>query len=1176
MKTPGNPSGRKKRTKPSHIQASRAPAAGGLQSDGAPGSATLPAAQDQPDADGTVSKQSTIEDITDRKRAEETLRFNESRLEALLRLDEMGEAPLAGITRFAMEEGVRLTQSRMGYLAFMNEDETVLTMHSWSRTAMAQCRITEKPIAYPMETVGLWGEAVRQRKPIVTNDYPAPSPLKKGYPAGHVPVTRHMNVPIFEGGRIVAVAGVGNKREPYDDSDVRQLQLLMDGMWRLIHRKRTAEALRRNEEKFKRLIETNGTGYVILDDQGRVADANLEYVRMTGRQRLEEILGRNVLEWTAPHDHDRNGKAVKECLARGLIRNLEIDYVAPDGRATPIEVNATVLRSAGTVQILTLCRDITERKGAQEALRQSEERLRLAIEAGGLAYWEIDLVTGEVIPSPRLHEMFGLPPIPDPEFREHWRPRFHEDDRQSIREAADKAAQGVPCRIQYRIRTPDGSVRWQQCEAIPVPDAAGKFTRLIGMVSDITDRKQAAEALRKAKDELEQRVAERTAELSRSQARLDTIFRASPAGIFLAELADGGRVLEVNDACPRLLGYTAQEVVGRHSTDLDILVNRDDRKRSVEMLKRDGRVENLELQYRHKSGQIVDVLLNALPVDVDGVPCILGTLLDITQRKRAESSLRRSEEMLNLIFQHSNDGINIVEVDPKTGGHRLVLCNDRYVEMTGYTRQQLFASEDISRFTRADNDAKEIKEYYGKIAQGAPFTGRASWVRPDRKENYFEWTACSTRVDGKILIVGVDRDITERKRAEEQLKEANLGLERSTSRLRALTLELTRVEQQERRRIAELLHDNLQQLLVAAKLNVAALSQDPLDEKQRDSACRAVTALDEAIAQSKSLAVELNPPVLREGGLGNALQWLGRRMRQTHDMAIEVEAKDDRGRIDQDSSVVLFNAVRELLLNVLKHANVKSATVEMSIPRGRKVRIVVADRGSGFAREVTGSANDSENGLGLLAVRERMESLGGAMEIESRPGQGSRITLTAPLRPSAQPAKVSPRSGPSRPPGSEALTNSRAELRPQAAARAKVRAGRTAGPGTVGDAARKRIQVLLVDDHAIVRQGVAQLLSGDPEITVAAEASNGKEAIELTRQLRPDVVVMDVNMPEMSGVEATRTIHARWPEVLIIGLSMYHEPHRAEEMRRAGAVGYVNKSEVTETLLSTIRACCKK
>ncbi|MBC8869310.1 MAG: response regulator [Planctomycetes bacterium] len=181
----------------------------------------------------------------DRHRAEEALRLDEARLEALLRLNQMTDASLQEITDFALEEGVRLTDSRIGYLAFMNDDETVLTMHSWSKTAMQQCAIIDKPIVYPVEMTGLWGEAVRQRKPVITNDYEAPNALKKGHPEGHVAVKRHMNIPVFDGESIVAVAGVGNKKEEYNDSDIRQLTLLMQGMWRLIQRNRSAEELRR-------------------------------------------------------------------------------------------------------------------------------------------------------------------------------------------------------------------------------------------------------------------------------------------------------------------------------------------------------------------------------------------------------------------------------------------------------------------------------------------------------------------------------------------------------------------------------------------------------------------------------------------------------------------------------------------------------------------------------------------------------------------------------------------------------------------------------------------------------------------------------------------------------------------------------------------------------------------
>ena len=174
---------------------------------------------------------------------QDELRLNEARLEALLQLGRMTEASMQEITDFALESAVKLTRSTIGYLAFLNDDETVLTMHSWSKTAMAQCAIIDKPIVYPVVTTGLWGEAVRQRKAVITNDYLADNPLKKGHPAGHVPVLRHMNTPVFDGARIVIVAGVGNKDAEYDDTDVRQLTLLMQGMWRLLQRQRSQQRL---------------------------------------------------------------------------------------------------------------------------------------------------------------------------------------------------------------------------------------------------------------------------------------------------------------------------------------------------------------------------------------------------------------------------------------------------------------------------------------------------------------------------------------------------------------------------------------------------------------------------------------------------------------------------------------------------------------------------------------------------------------------------------------------------------------------------------------------------------------------------------------------------------------------------------------------------------------------
>ncbi|WP_406662360.1 GAF domain-containing protein [Methanolobus sp. ZRKC3] len=185
---------------------------------------------------------SVARDITERKKAEKAKELNTSRLEALVKLNEMAGASLNEITDFAREEAVRLTGSKLGYLAFTNADETVIIMHSWSKFAMKECEIKDKLFTYPIATTGLWGEAVRRRKPVITNDYSMESPMKKGYPSGHVQLSRHLNIPLFDGDHIVAVAGVGNKEEDYDESDVLQLTLLMQAMWKLIKRRQTVAA----------------------------------------------------------------------------------------------------------------------------------------------------------------------------------------------------------------------------------------------------------------------------------------------------------------------------------------------------------------------------------------------------------------------------------------------------------------------------------------------------------------------------------------------------------------------------------------------------------------------------------------------------------------------------------------------------------------------------------------------------------------------------------------------------------------------------------------------------------------------------------------------------------------------------------------------------------------------
>ncbi len=132
----------------------------------------------------------------------------------------------------------RLTQSPIGYLAVMDDTEQELTMVGWSNAAMANCKMIDKPIVYALKDTGMWGDAVRERKACITNDYKGlVKPTKKGYPAGHVDIKKHLNIPVFEGGKIVAVAGVGNKATDYTQADVNALTQFMNEAWKVMKEK---------------------------------------------------------------------------------------------------------------------------------------------------------------------------------------------------------------------------------------------------------------------------------------------------------------------------------------------------------------------------------------------------------------------------------------------------------------------------------------------------------------------------------------------------------------------------------------------------------------------------------------------------------------------------------------------------------------------------------------------------------------------------------------------------------------------------------------------------------------------------------------------------------------------------------------------------------------------------
>lgn len=184
-------------------------------------------------------------EIEYRKQIEEEFKLDEERLEALLQLSRMDFKSEKEITDFALEEEVRLTKSTGGYLHFFDEDQQTIQLHSWSKEVLKTCTAAQNH-HYPLESAGVWADSIRLKQAVIHNDYPSLAD-RKGYPEGHFHLIRHLGIPIFDGDRIVGVTGVGNKEEPYDESDTRQITLFMNSMWGILKR-------RRGEQEQARLV----------------------------------------------------------------------------------------------------------------------------------------------------------------------------------------------------------------------------------------------------------------------------------------------------------------------------------------------------------------------------------------------------------------------------------------------------------------------------------------------------------------------------------------------------------------------------------------------------------------------------------------------------------------------------------------------------------------------------------------------------------------------------------------------------------------------------------------------------------------------------------------------------------------------------------------------------------
>ncbi len=379
--------------------------------------------------------------------------------------------------------------------------------------------------------------------------------------------------------------------------------------------------------------------------------------------------------------------------------------------------------------------------------------------------------------------------------------------------------------------------------------------------------------------------------------------------------------------------------------------------------------------------------------DRDGTPLSwTGMARDITHRKAGERALRDSEERFRTLADLVPD---LLWQSDATG--YTTWYNRRWMEYTGQSPAEARGWGWVEVIHPEDREPS-LGTYKEAVRTGQPFQ-RENRIR--RRDGVYRWFLARAHPlrgeDGTTQVwFGSATDVHEQRTALEMLEGR---VEERTREVRELASMLTVAEQQERRRLARLLHDDLQQLLVSIQVRLA-LARRKAEQEDREGSLgqieRGLDLLDQALTRTRHLSVELRPPLLEEEGLVPAFEWLKVEMGDLHGLRVDLVAEEEADVVSPQMRVLVFQVVRELLFNITKHANTSNASIELRRD-GDGAAITVTDEGQGFDPRTLHRPKDNvASGFGIFSARERLRLQGGDLEVRSEPGQGTRVVVHAP------------------------------------------------------------------------------------------------------------------------------------------------------------------------------------
>lgn len=728
--------------------------------------------------------------------------------------------------------------------------------------------------------------------------------------------------------------------------------------------------------------------------------------------RREEVIGQTTLMLRIWPDPQERVRFIDRLKSEGMVRNLEVSMRMKDGERRQFIISTDLITLGGTRCLLTIGNDITERKRAEEELRRSEERWRLASTGTTDGFWDWDVAGHTVFLSARWKQLRGYREEEIGVDETEWSSRIHPEDSSrvmaTVQSYFNKEIPTFHC--EYRTRRKDGTYFWISDRGGAVWDAQGRVVRMVGSETDITERKQ-AEAERQKFVSLADRSHEFIGmcnldfkpfyvnEAGRRLVGLDSLEQACAVRVqdyFFPE----DQAMIIGEFFPSILRHRHGEIVVRFrhfktGEALWMIYN------VFQVMDEKGRVAGYatvsrDITERKRAEEAIRQLNETLEQRVVERTSELGRSnerlrAEIAERNAVELSLSESQGRLQGMLDHSP---NLIFMKDLQG--RYVDANKQFERTFHLTRQDIIGKTDHDIFQPEQAAAYRANDLEAlKAGRSLQFEEVA--LHDDGLHTSIVSKFPLRQLDGApYAICGIVTDITEWRRAEQTLRQKQRELQQSQVQLQDLTAKLFMAQDSERQRIARDLHDDFSQRLAALVLDVAALQRHPplLPEVLGKTLEPVRAELMQLSNDLHTLAYQLHPSLLKHAGLQAAIEDHIDKAIERTGLSITLKANDLPALIPFDWSTSLFRVLQESLQNVVKHAKATEVLVRLS-GSSRGIGLSVVDNGKGF--DVCGKSGH-QKGMGLISMQERLRLMNGFLNIHSRPADGTKVCAWIPFQ----------------------------------------------------------------------------------------------------------------------------------------------------------------------------------